>query len=1072
MDDEFLKEFTDEALELLDGIENDLLTIEELGEALDDELINKVFRAAHTIKGGSGFFDLENMTRLAHKSETVLDMLRTRKITANAEVTNLLLMAFDRLRDMVNNTGMVASMDISDIMTGLDLMATSFLPGAEKPVLSNLATLQTSDGKRSFEVPQTDADRASRDGRNLFWIDLDFINDLERRGITIMSFFRILFKYGEILDSRLDFEAIGGLDQPAGNTLPVRLIVAVNKDLEGMQSLMYTVEPEKIHELFLVEGETGVTDEARDSETVVVEDSEDMGAASGAGAASGEVVTSSAGMKEIVEATVSDPKPTSPQSSEPHKIAVTHGDATNSSRNGTATNDATNTARTGTATNDATNSSRNGTATNDATNTARTGTATGSSVADETLRISVGMLETLMNLAGELVLSRNQLRSAVTSGDGHMLNSAEQRINQVTSELQDVIMQTRLQPIGNVFNKFPRVVRDLARQLGKEVELEVIGKDVALDKTLIEGISDPLMHMVRNAVDHGIETVEERREAGKSTTGTVRIEARHEAGQVIIEISDDGKGLHGERIAESAVKKGLVTAREVAEMTEKEKLYLIFHAGLSTAKTVSDISGRGVGMDVVKTNLNRLGGQIEINSDPGNGSSFRIKLPLTLAIIPSLIVSVGTDRFALPQTNIRELISLREGQSDLRIERVGNSEVLILRDSILPLIRFRELAGIDAPNSLGAQKNAMEIAVITDGSMNFAVQVDWFHNTEEVVVKPLGRRLKHLKEYSGATILGDGSVALIIDPDGLATKGNVHHVVSEIEKNVTSETEEPAIELTSYLLFGNGAGEQCAVPLDMVDRIERIQWRDVENLGNKRTMQYRDGMLALFTLDDVARVPAPNPQAEPVVLVAQVHGKTVGLLGTMPVNVVHIDAVIDRITHRQAGIFGSMIVEGRTTLLADINEIVPGYQVAAGSGNSETINISAEAKNKRAKAVLLAEDSDFFRSQVKRIITEKGYQVIDAPDGEQAWTLLLENLDDIQMVVTDVEMPNLDGLDLTRRIRSDHRTTSLPIIAVSSLAAEEDMLRGIEAGVTEYQVKLDREKLLASIDALAELSIA
>ncbi|TVQ67124.1 MAG: hybrid sensor histidine kinase/response regulator [Balneolaceae bacterium] len=941
-DDDFLKEFTDEALELLDGIESDLLTLEEQGEALDDELLNKVFRAAHTIKGGSGFFELENMTLLAHKSETVLDLLRTRKIIANDQVTNLLLAAFDQLRDMVNSPDSVSTTDISGIMEGLESVSSSD---------------QTEPGE---------SDRGSHPEES---------------------------------------------EEVSDPDLPDRTSGSVSESGEGSS------DPSESNTIRLA-----------DEEESMVNRGPDIQQENGVLCTNGSSGDSSQHPDHL---------------SKPADESLKRTDTPARSKPG--------------------------------------------NLSDETLRISVGMLENLMNLAGELVLSRNQLRSAVSKDNTHLLNSAEQRINQVTTELQDVIMQTRLQPIGNVFNKFPRVVRDLAKQMGKDVELDIVGKEVALDKTLIEGISDPLMHMVRNAVDHGIETTHERLKAGKSATGTIRIEAKHEAGQVIIEISDDGKGLNGGSIAESAVRKGLITEQQAWEMSEKEKLYLIFHAGLSTAKAVSDISGRGVGMDVVKTNLNRLNGQIEINSEPGSGTSFRIKLPLTLAIIPSLIVLVGTERFAIPQSNIRELISLRKDQDTNQIEYIGNSEVLLLRDTTLPLLRFRDLAGIDSPNTAGAHKNANEIVVVTDGEINFAVEVDWFENTEEVVVKPLSRRLKHLSEYSGATILGDGSVALILDVNGLAAKGRVSHVASEIEQERGLDADEEASELTSFLLFGNGPGEQFAIPLDAVGRIERIQWCDVEYFGGKRSMKYREGLLELFTLDDVANVQAPDREATPVVVVSHTEGKTIGLLGTTPVNVVHLEPNLNTVMHRQTGIRGSMIIEGRTTLLADINEIVqqsttqpgdliPGINrtVKEPSDQNGESSISGESEDITALrgAVLLAEDSDFFRSKIKQSITDNGYHVIEAPDGEKAWALLLENLHQIQLVVTDVEMPLLDGLQLTRRIRSDHRTATLPVIAVSSLAADEDIERGIEAGVTEYQIKLDREKLLSSIDSLAEISMA
>lgn len=935
-DDDFLKEFTDEATELLDGIENDLLTIEEQGESLDDELLNKVFRAAHTIKGGSGFFELENMTLLAHKSETVLDLLRTRKVTANDQVTNLLLAAFDQLREMVNNTGSVATMDITGIMKGLESVT-------------------------SHDSSESDCEESDHTGK-------------ESSPETV-------------------------------HELPEE---SAHSDADSLESQEADESYERELEPML---------EAPESDDVA--SPEDNPSASLNGTISG-----AAGQTEKSMAP--------PQS----------GGAGTPGHPGAG------------------------------------------NLSDETLRISVGMLESLMNLAGELVLSRNQLRSAVKKNHANLLNSAEQRINQVTTELQDMIMQTRLQPIGNVFNKFPRVVRDLAKQMGKDVVLDIVGKDVALDKTLIEGISDPLMHMVRNAVDHGIETKEARLKAGKPEAGTIRIEAKHEAGQVVIEISDDGKGLDGGSIAESAVRKGLITEEQAWELSEKEKLHLIFHAGLSTAKAVSDISGRGVGMDVVKTNINRLNGQIEISSDPGFGSSFRIKLPLTLAIIPCLIVIVGKERFAIPQSNIRELISIRNDQIEDHIDLIGNSEVLLVRDKTLPLIRFRDLTGIQSRNLAGEQKDSAEIVVVTDGEINFAVLVDWFENTEEVVVKPLSQRLKHLREYSGATILGDGSVAMILDINGLSVKADVHNTVTEIENEKTTDHMEPATELTSYLLFGNAHNEQCAIPLDAVGRIERIQWSDIEYLGGKRTMQYRNSLLELYSMSDLTNIQEPDPDAVPVVIVSEVDGKTIGLIGTTPVNVVELDP--DSITemHRQEGVHGSVIAGGRTTLMANIGEIV-GYRNQAHLDSSEGYTThkanrtaikngsssipSPEEDKSLNRAILLAEDSDFFRSKIKKSISENGYHVFEAPDGEKAWNLLLEQLHHIQLVVTDLEMPLMGGLELTRKIRSDERTAALPVIAVTSLASDEDIQRGIEAGVTDYQIKLDREKLLASIDALAEI---
>jgi two-component system chemotaxis sensor kinase CheA len=721
-----------------------------------------------------------------------------------------------------------------------------------------------------------------------------------------------------------------------------------------------------------------------------------------------------------------------------------------------------------------------------------------------------------MNLAGELVLSRNQLNAAVAQDNAQLLYSAAQRVNQVTSELQDVIMQTRLQPIGNVFAKFPRVVRDLSHSLGKEIQLDIEGKDVALDKTLIEGLSDPLTHMVRNAVDHGIETTEERRAAGKRPEGRVRIDARHEAGQVVVEISDDGKGIDPQHLVDAAIRKGLITAEKALGLSDRDKQALVFLPGFSTARQVTEVSGRGVGMDVVKTNLDRLGGQVEILSEPGKGSTFRIKLPLTLAIIPSLIISVETERFAIPQANIEELLRVRPEELRNRIEIVGDSEVLLLRDRMLPLARFAEIIGavptyrdpvtgqseLDRRTRLADRRSAqysltesasppaptavepkpsqsrrsgdrrrtavsaLEIAVVTTGTMSYGLVVDAFHDTEEVVVKPLGRRLKHLREYSGATILGDGAVALILDMAGLAAKAGLTSVSGTARAaELAAKAEALRLQdLHSLLLFHNGPKEPCAIPLDLVQRIERIQPGQVERLGHHRTMQYRGNSLPLVTLSDAAAVSSMDDETDLVVLVSSAGGREVGLLGAMPVDVIETRADIDQFTHRQKGVAGSAILNERTTLIADLFELVDTVHPDWASARTELRN-AAEGGAPAATTVLLAEDSDFFRNQVKKFLEEDGFTVLAAPDGEAAWGLLLKNLDAVRVVVTDIEMPRLTGLELAARIRADQRTAKLPIIAVTSLAADEDAVRGQAAGITEYQVKLDRDKLLSSVHA-------
>jgi two-component system chemotaxis sensor kinase CheA len=1019
MADDLLNEFIHESREHLATIEADLLTIEEAGDNVDEDLVNKVFRAAHSIKGGSSFFGLAKVKELSHKAETVLDMLRSRKMIANAEVTNVLLAAFDKLREMINSPGESDRADVSDLVVSLTGLASSYMAPDEKASLTQSATLHAK-GVAPVVVSQVDLDRARRSGQCVYCVDYDLIHDIEKKGLNILKVFRELGESGEIFECFMDFEAAGTLDDAIGNQLPLRLVFATTLAPHIMPELL-SIPEEKIKILF---------------DPVAQSTTPPAAAAAPAPAPVEHTPAARVTTAAPVPAPVAEPEVQAQATPEPKERPQP-----SAGRGGTAES-----------------------------------AAGGSHApADETLRVNVGLLESLMNLAGELVLSRNQLRSAIAQNDVQALPVAEQRLNQVTSDLQDAIMRTRLQPIGNVFGKFPRVVRDMANTLQKEITLDIRGKDVALDRSLIEGLSDPLTHMVRNAVDHGVETPQERTKSGKRSTGTIRIEARHEAGQVVVEIADDGKGIDPTRVADAALRKGLITPEKVRAMSEKDKTALIFLPGLSTAKQVTDISGRGVGMDVVKSNIDRLGGTVEIKSEIGKGSVFRIKMPLTLAIIPSLIVAVGEDRFAIPQVNVEELLCLRANDVDKRIEVVGEAKVLVLRDRIIPLVRFRELLRLTSDDTVGCTSTragatfdeALRIVVVTTGSMQYGLAVDSFHDTEEIVVKPLGRHIKGLREYAGGTILGDGRVALILDVAGLATKAELG---AAVEAARTAEEEKAAErerleDMQSFLLFHNAPDEVCATPLETVLRIQRVTPEQVETKANRRTIQYRGTSLPLVTLSDSASVQSIGDSRELAVIVSSVRGREVGLLGCMPVDVVETRTAIDTTTHRQKGISGSVILNDRTMLIADIVELVETAYPDWGAPPAER-DVRSVAGSVTSKTVLLAEDSDFFRAQVKKYLEQDGYRVLEAPDGEEAWERLEDNAGTVDAVVTDVEMPRLTGLGLAQRIRGDDRFARIPIIALSSLAGEDDIARGRAAGVDDYQVKLDRDRLIAGLQAL------
>ncbi|MEZ6086780.1 MAG: chemotaxis protein CheW [Pirellulaceae bacterium] len=683
--------------------------------------------------------------------------------------------------------------------------------------------------------------------------------------------------------------------------------------------------------------------------------------------------------------------------------------------------------------------------------------------ADSNIRVSVESLDHLMNLAGELVLGRNQLLQSISSDDRSVLEAVAAKINQVTCDLQDAIMQTRMQPIGNVFNRFNRVVRDLSAKLNKRCQLVIEGKEVEVDKTIIEAIADPLTHLVRNAVDHGMELPGDREAKGKPAEGKLLLRAFHQSGKVCIEIKDDGAGINVAVVKRKAVEKGLITADHAAEMHDSEAYRLIFMPGFSTADTISDVSGRGVGMDVVRTNIERLGGAVEIDSQFGVGTTIHVTLPLTLAIIPSLIVHCSGDRFAIPQVNIVELVRVRSSEVKTRIGKVKDAEVLRLRGSLLPLVRLSAALGLPNNDQSQVDKRAMNIIVVETGQQRYGLIVDGLFDSEEIVVKPLGHHLKECKCLSGATILGDGRVALILDTAGISQHvqlGNSSELTGR--SDLVTEASNASHDTQSLLLFNNHAKEQFAIPMGVVSRIERVAADQIHELGGQRILQYRESSLPLMRLEDhCSALPAENHERLFVVVV-EAYGKEVGLLAPILHDVRNVTAFIDDTALREPGIIGSLVIDEVTTRMVDIHEMVaiahPEWTKAA-----KPVSESSESE---AARILLAEDSKFFRKQVKKHLEANGYEITECEDGQEAWELLLARPSDFGVVVTDIQMPRMNGFQLCENIRREPTTSHLPVVALTSLAGDDDIRHGEQCGVDDYQVKMDREKLLNAVARL------
>ncbi len=1078
--DETLQIFIDESLEHLADIQNDLLAIEAGGADIDENLVNKVYRAAHSIKGGAGFMGLANIKNLTHEMENILGKIRSREMVPTPEIINILLSASDKLVELINNVTQSNDIDIlhhikslSSISTGMSapLESGAKMTSGNTDRASNSILLSFPDEIGGFEIAEDAISEGRKGGKNIYLVRIDLIHDVHKKNRNALDFIQEIESAGIILKKQIAMEAVGSLREEAlPDRFPLGILFASilgPKDI----NLLFEIDEEQIFELTEDLQVKAISEYSESVADVVFHEYQPEDEFN----SSKDLISE----RDIqINAGINDPVDRESEKEDP----ATYIEDTKAARG----------------------------------------------ASDTSLRVNVSLLDTLMNLAGELVLSRNQLLQAISSGDPRASETSGQRIDLITSELQEAIMLTRMQNIGIVFNKFPRVVRDLAKSLGKKVELSLNGKEVDLDKTIIEAIGDPLTHLVRNSVDHGIEFPEHREKVGKNPTGKIILKAYHEAGQVNIEIFDDGKGLDGKKLAATAVAKKLISEDQVRMMTEKEKINLIFMPGFSTAEKVTDVSGRGVGMDVVKTNLDRLGGVIDIDSEFGKGTTIRIKLPLTLAIIPSQIIVAGGERYAIPQVNLEELLRIPANQVKDRVEIVGDAEVVRLRGNLLPLIKLTDVIGTestyihpddgierkerrqniadrrskkspyfaDEEPSISVSEpateivpkqpvkhverhlqdrryhasSALNIVVVFTGAMKYGLVVDELNDSEEIVVKPLGRHLKKCKEYAGATIMGDGRVALILDVGNLAHMACLTSVENSTRAAEVAVTQDEAKKISkdihSILLFRSSEDEQFAIPINHVERIEKIKDTDVEEVGGKKVMKYRGGSLALFSIDQVARVKPLTRKEDLLVIVVNIADKEVGIMAVGPVDAKEIAVEVDGETLKQEGILGSTIIGDQTTLLVDVYGLVHSLNPEWFPERDMIRTIEG-----KAATILYVEDSNFFRNQVKGFLEEEGYSVIGAEDGIEAWDLLQKHSDKISLVVTDIEMPNLDGYELSEKIRSDARFSRMPIIALTTMAGEEDIARGGAVGIDDYQIKMDREKLMRSVHSYLQADI-
>ena len=696
-------------------------------------------------------------------------------------------------------------------------------------------------------------------------------------------------------------------------------------------------------------------------------------------------------------------------------------------------------------------------------------------VASQSIRVNVDLLENLMTMVSEMVLTRNQLLQILRGQKDSEFTAPLQRLNQVVSELQEAVMMTRMQPIGNAWAKLPRIVRDLSLELGKKIDLVMKGAETELDRQVLDLIKDPLTHMVRNSADHGLESPEKRIAAGKPEVGKITLDAYHEGGHIIIRISDDGAGLPIEIIKNKAIASGLTTEAEAETLSEQQIQKFIFKAGFSTAAEVTAVSGRGVGMDVVRTNIEKIGGTVELNSVEGRGTTFTIKIPLTLAIVSALIVGCGGERFAIPQISVLELVRA-SANSENRVERINNTPVLRLRNRLLPLVNLRELMKLDPEAAETPAEDAAAEVVSLDkkrkrkddhfivvsqvGSYTFGIIVDRVFDTEEIVVKPVARILRHIQMFSGNTILGDGSVVMILDPNGIAAATGEVELAHESEDAATEQQVARGSETVSMLVFRAVGKGPKAVPLSLVARLEEIELEKVEISNDQYVVQYRGQLMPLVRMEGAAELGSEGRQ--PVIVFSD-RDRSMGLVVDEIVDIVE-DSLKIELTSNREGYVGAAVIAGKATDIVDVGfYLTQAYKDWFSSNATESLGEGSPSR------VLLVDDSPFFRNLLQPLLSVAGYDVTCVESGAVALELC-EAGEDFDVILSDIEMPGMSGFEFAEAVKKDTRWSKVPMVALSAFATPKDLARGREVGFKDYVSKSDRDALVATLhETLAEL---
>ncbi len=1015
VDASLIADFVSEGIKGLREIESDLLTLER-GDDNDPEIVNRIFRVAHTIKGSASYLKLDHLVEVAHRAEALLELIRSGARKVDSLASDAILAAVDALRSMLDSDDLGRGYDFSNALSRLNTALESDGSSGSSHALSaeDIASIKKASSGRGFVFR--------------FQLDMEKIHQAIdiKEGVVVG-----LSSIGKILHASMPLEQI---DRCTLGICYLYIETVLDADL--------------------------LCDHFNLAQDCVVR--VDIAKLQPSGDATGRSLNTSAAEKKV-ERVEADKTPATIVRKQLSDTQLSPPPSAGNAAPPTVAAKPTAPGRPAVPVKSIPQDCEDGQG-----GIAKSAGKASPAVAEQTMRVPVTILHKLLELTGTMVMARNQLMNEFDFS----ASTAFRTLSQSISGVHETVIETRMQTTGSLFERYRRVVRDLSRQLGKEVALHIEGGDLELDRTILESFADPLTHLIRNSMDHALETPQEREAAGKNRQGNIFLRSYIHSGEIILAVEDDGRGINADRVCEKAVSKGILTQSAADGLTERDKIMLIFQPGFSTKDQATDVSGRGVGMDVVRNNIESVGGSIDVQTRIGAGTTFSAILPLAKALVSSsltkaLIVDIQSERFAIPETAVSEIIRYDE-KARTNIVRVDGEFVYQLRDQLVALVDLRQALDMDADaggkreGQFGTADENACLVVLQFRKHLFGAIVDNVLGIQEIIVRGTPKLLQNCTVFCGHTVLGTGRVAMILDINGLVKKleleftENVPKVrgpATATNKDTAAPTNKRATQ--KMVVFSYAESEYFAIPLELVAIVERISLDDLRMIGAREYVQIKSETISIMRLDKFLPIsPYSDSRKDCCLIRPAAVSFPIGILTGPDVSVIEVDDNFESRLGDDKGIVGTFLHDNRLVMLLDVFSVFEKH--------SPDKLMMQEVKTGKAR-ILVAEDSLFFRKLIAQYIQREEWSVEIVNDGLEAWEKLQSEPKRYNLVISDINMPRLDGFKLAERIREDRRFDMLPLVALTTLSDDHFREKGLNLGFDRYVVKIDKSQVRSTV---------